>query len=58
MTGYGTNLRPKKLLKNREAAKTLFEHEIILKNGFAGDRTILGLKIVLKQFSGTQYPAF
>ena len=34
MTGYGTNLRPKKLLKNGEAAKTLFKHEINLSNGF------------------------
>jgi hypothetical protein len=40
MTGYGTNMRPKKLLKNVEAAKHYFEHKICPHNSFACERTI------------------
>ena len=40
MTGYGTNLRPKKLLKNGEAAKIYLNMKLIFK-------VVLGHKIVL-----------
>ena len=40
MTGYGTNMRPKKLLKHVEAAKHYFGHKISTHNSFAGERTI------------------
>jgi hypothetical protein len=50
MTGYGTNLRHKNMLKNVKAAKYNFEHKISPQNRFADNRTILSLKIVLKQF--------